>query len=132
MIYFDHVSVVVSDLAAAERFYGELLQLPLIARPPLHFAGLWFGLGGEQALHLLAVAGVDPVHHRPTAIGRDRHLALRVDALAPYQQRLTAAGVAVTPSSSGRAALFCRDPDGNGIELILAAPGAESDRPPPP
>jgi glyoxylase I family protein len=33
---------------------------------------------------------------------------------------LAAAGIAFTESRSGRRALFCRDPDGNAIELIEA------------
>jgi len=32
--------------------------------------------------------------------------------------RLDAAGISYTPSRSGRAALFCRDPDGNALEFI--------------
>jgi len=50
--------------------------------------------------------------------GRDRHVALAVSDLAQLIERLNQAGVAYTLSSSGRRALFCRDPDGNALELI--------------
>jgi glyoxylase I family protein len=50
--------------------------------------------------------------------GRDRHVALAVSDFAELLDRLNRAGVAYTLSSSGRRALFCRDPDGNALELI--------------
>ena len=36
----------------------------------------------------------------------------------PVRGRLEAGGVDYTLSRSGRRALFCRDPDGNAIELV--------------
>jgi glyoxylase I family protein len=45
-------------------------------------------------------------------------VAVRVDDLEGMRQRLEAAGVPYTRSQSGRAAIFCRDPDGNAFELI--------------
>jgi glyoxylase I family protein len=55
---------------------------------------------------------------RPAHGGRDRHIALAVNHLTGLKQVLDQAGVAYTLSHSGRPALFCRDPDGNAIELI--------------
>jgi glyoxylase I family protein len=43
---------------------------------------------------------------------------LQVRGLDALQRRLKTAGVPYTRSRSGRKAIFCRDPDGNGIELI--------------
>ena len=60
----------------------------------------------------------DPTEGRPAHGGRDRHLALAVDDLDRAAARLEAAGIPHTRSRSGRAALFCRDPDGNAIELV--------------
>jgi catechol 2,3-dioxygenase-like lactoylglutathione lyase family enzyme len=40
-----------------------------------------------------------------------------MDAL---KRRLDAAGVTYTSSQSGRAALFCRDPDANTLEFVEA------------
>jgi glyoxylase I family protein len=45
-------------------------------------------------------------------------MAFVVDDLQGLQTRLDVAGVPYTRSRSGRAALFCRDPDGNALEWI--------------
>jgi glyoxylase I family protein len=43
---------------------------------------------------------------------------MAVRDLEALSRRLEGAGVALTRSRSGRRAIFCRDPDGNAIELI--------------
>jgi len=78
---------------------------------------VWYEIGAQQ-IHLLALPNPDPVAGRSAHGGRDRHIALAVNDLAGLKQVLDQAGVAYTLSSSGRPALFCRDPDGNVIELI--------------
>jgi glyoxylase I family protein len=45
-------------------------------------------------------------------------LALQVSDLSKVIQRLEASDIAYSKSKSGRAALFCRDFDGNAIELL--------------
>jgi catechol 2,3-dioxygenase-like lactoylglutathione lyase family enzyme len=60
----------------------------------------------------------DAASVRPEHGGRDRHIALAVDDLAAVKAALEAAGVPYTPSRSGRAALFCRDPDRNALEFV--------------
>jgi len=118
MLRIDHVSVVVVDVAGALAFYEGILGLAVDhGRPDLGYPGAWLDVGGQQ-IHLLQVPNVDPVEGRPAHGGRDRHVALRVGDLEGLKERLEAAGVPYTPSRSGRAALFCRDPDGNAIELI--------------
>ncbi len=81
------------------------------------FPGAWLQIG-EQQIHLLEVPNPDPVEGRPEHGGRDRHVALSVDNLAEIEQKLQQQGFSFTRSKSGRAAIFCRDPDGNGVELI--------------
>lgn len=113
-----HVSLVVADTQASVDFYQQVLGLSLCKeRPELGFPGAWLEIG-EQQIHLLEVPNVDPVAGRPEHGGRDRHLAMTVEKLSDYRQALESRGLAYTLSRSGRAALFCRDPDGNGIELI--------------
>lgn len=112
-----HVSLVVADTARALAFYRDLLGLAPVARPDLGYPGAWLALG-ERQLHLLEVPNPDPVAGRPLHVGRDRHLAFTVDDLDACAARLEGAGIGCTRSRSGRAALFCRDPDGNGIEII--------------
>lgn len=63
----------------------------------------------------------DPVDGRPEHGGRDRHVAFTIADLKPLKGRLDEAGVGYTMSKSGRAALFCRDPDGNAFEVSLRA-----------
>lgn len=112
-----HASLVIGDLDASSAFYGEHLGLPPLERPALGFPGLWYDLGGGQALHLLLVPNPDPTE-RAVRCGQDRHLALRVRGLEGLAARLEAAGFPVERSRSGRPAAFVRDPDGNAIELI--------------
>lgn len=114
-----HVSLLVADLARSLHFYCEVLQLPLDAtRPALNFDGAWLSLPGGQQIHLLCLDNPDPVTGRPEHGGRDRHTAFLVDDLAAVRARLDAHGIDYTLSKSGRAALFCRDPDGHACELI--------------
>ncbi len=113
-----HVSLVVADTEQSLEFYTQVLGLEVCAdRPELGFKGAWLSIG-EQQIHLLEVPNPDPVKGRPEHGGRDRHLALSVDRLADYEQALQQRGLHYTLSRSGRAALFCRDPDGNGVELV--------------
>ncbi len=115
-----HVSLIVADTARALAFYQDLLGLePVPERPDLAFPGAWLWVGDQQ-IHLLELQNPDPVEGRPAHGGRDRHLAMRIGALAPLIARLEEANIPYTLSRSGRRALFCRDPDGNAIELIDA------------
>ena len=117
-----HVSVLVSDTGRALRFYRDLLGLkPDHTRPALDFPGAWLAVG-EQQIHLIEIP-----EHMPTGPvvahgGRDRHFALLVSDLESVRSRLEAGGVDYTLSRSGRLALFCRDPDGNAIELVEQPP----------
>lgn len=116
-----HISLVVADTQLAVAFYRDVLGLAVFEdRPDLGFAGAWLTIG-EQQIHLLEVENPDPVENRPEHGGRDRHLAMTVDNLPEIQQQLTDKDINFTLSRSGRAALFCRDPDGNGVELIQKA-----------
>lgn len=115
----DHVSVLVSDLDRSCAFYEQVLGLQRLERPDLGFAGAWLALGGGIALHLLVLPNPDAMRVSPAHAGRDRHLALRVPSLDQATQTLSQAGVLFTRSTSGRASIFCRDPDGNGVELTV-------------
>ena len=66
----------------------------------------------------------DPVDGRPEHGGRDRHVAFTIADLQPLKGRLDGAGVTYTMSKSGRAALFCRDLDGNAFEVMRSRAGA--------
>ena len=113
-----HSSVLVSDVGCALGFYVGILGMEVSdARPDLGFPGAWLK-AGEQQLHLLELPNPDPVQGRPEHAGRDRHIAFMVRGLDELEQRLRQAGIVFTRSRSGRRAIFCHDPDGNGIELV--------------
>jgi glyoxylase I family protein len=113
-----HASLIVADTARSLAFYRDILGLsPLAERPDLGFPGAWLRVG-ERQIHLLELPNPDPVAGRPAHGGRDRHLALTAPDLERLRARLDAAGIPFTQSRSGRRAIFCRDPDGNALELI--------------
>jgi len=70
---------------------------------------------------LLELANPDPVTGRPDHGGRDRHIALSVQDLAPVREVLDKNSITYSLSKSGRQALFCRDPDGNALEILQRA-----------
>ena len=113
-----HVAFVVADLQRSLAFYHEFLRLePDPVRPDLGYPGAWLNIGAQQ-LHLLQLQNPDSVTGRPAHVGHDRHAAFSISDLEPVLQQLEGAGMAFTRSRSGRRALFFRDPDGNGIELV--------------
>jgi glyoxylase I family protein len=112
-----HASLIVSDTAASLKFYVDVLGLEPIERPDLGFPGAWLKLG-EQQIHLLELANSDPTTGRPAHGGRDRHVALSTTNVDAVRADLDAAGMKYTLSISGRRALFCRDLDGNAIEIL--------------
>ena len=114
-----HAGLLVSDLARAKAFYETVVGLALFPhRPDLPYPGEWYELGGGQQLHLMQLPNPDAGLVRPEHGGRDRHIALAVCDMAALKSRLDAAGVSYTASKSGRAALFCRDPDMNTLEFV--------------
>lgn len=110
-----HAAINVSDLGMAEQFYGSVLGLQKVERI-LSFPGAWYQLGNFQ-IHLIEAS---QEYRHPKAEekwGRQSHLAFAIAVLATTKQKLTAAGIPIQASSSGRAAIFIHDPDGNIIEL---------------
>jgi len=118
VIAIDHCSLIVESTRKALEFYTGILGLKVDnSRPDLGYPGAWLQITDGQ-IHLLELPNPDSVNNRPKHGGRDRHLALRVSDLSKVIQRLDDAGISYSKSQSGRAALFCRDFDGNAIELI--------------
>lgn len=113
-----HVSVIVADTERALHFYRDILGLRVDPqRPDLGYPGAWLDVGTHQ-IHLLEVPNPDPTTGRPVQGGRDRHSAFAVSDFTAVRAALDHAGISYTVSRSGRQALFCRDPDGNTLELI--------------
>jgi glyoxylase I family protein len=114
-----HASLLIADIERSRAFYEGVLGLAASPeRPQLGFPGVWYDVGDGGQIHLLRIANPDPVVGRPEHGGRDRHTALGVEDWDGMKARLAEAGVPFTLSRSGRRALFCRDPDGNALELV--------------
>ena len=105
-----HVSINVSDTAAAIDFYTRVLGLTERSdRPDFPFAGAWLDLAGQQ-VHLLEI-------DVPTQKGQ--HFAVWVADLDEAVADIRAKGITVSDPKRvgpGRQA-FLHDPSGNLIEL---------------
>ena len=100
----------------ARAFYGELLGLEEIGKPPnlLARGGCWFRLG-DRELHL----GVDPGFTPATKA----HIALQVSELDAVRQRLEQSGVATREDEPlpGYRRFYADDPFGNRVEFLTNA-----------
>lgn len=123
----DHSALVVRDLAAARRFYGEILGLEEIPRPSsFKFGGCWFRGPGFELHMILASDTTAPAGFAdpgPAAsYGLAHHLAFEVADLAAAEAHLRASGVAIVggplPRGDGPVQLYVNDPDGNFLELF--------------
>ena len=114
-----HASFLVADLQLSLTFYAEVLQISVNnARPNFPFDGAWLDINDMgQQIHLMQLPNPDVKQGRPEHGGKDKHIALVVDDLDALAERLDVAGVTLSRSKSGRAAFFCRDPDGNALEF---------------
>ena len=45
-----HVALTVTDMARATWFYGEVLGLKPVQRPPFDFGGAWYQLGSARCI----------------------------------------------------------------------------------
>jgi glyoxylase I family protein len=110
--HLDHCSVLITDVAAARRFYGGTLGLKEIPAPAaFDFVALWFDLG-RGTLHLLR-------KDKPDARS-PRHFCLHVEDIAAVRTYLAGKGVPVeeTVPIPGCDRFFVYDPDGNRIEIL--------------
>ena len=137
-IRLQHCGLLVADLERSRRFYGEALGLEELPRPAsFTFGGAWFALGDTE-IHLLAEAdstgraGIPPPGPG-LAGGLATHLALEVDDLAAWQERLGAHGVSPAsgpmPRGDGVDQLFVFDPDGYVVELFQRTGADQADAP---
>jgi catechol 2,3-dioxygenase-like lactoylglutathione lyase family enzyme len=112
-----HTGLIISKLERSRAFYEGLLGFkPNLNRPNFGFEGVWYDIGANQ-VHLMVVPNpyTEVVH--PEHGGRDNHIAFSVDDVEQVRAELEKAGIPYSMSKSGRAALFCRDPDGNALEF---------------
>ena len=109
------------DLAAAERFYGEVLGLPVDSRKPGLFA---FFRAGEDAMLLLfdpraSAANQEIPPHGASGPGHACFAVAEADHAA-WRERLAAHGVAIEHEQAwprGGHSFYFRDPAGNSLEI---------------
>ena len=133
-----HVSLPVSNITIAKRFYGDVLGLQEDPnRPNFGFEGAWYKIG-DRSIHLIVPeAGEQPTFRVDKAIdSHDAHCAIRVESFSgaiahleskgyrrtadknpipttdnPLPMRINAAGKAGFPQ------IYVLDPDRNVIEI---------------
>ncbi|MDQ3045560.1 MAG: VOC family protein [Chloroflexota bacterium] len=111
----------VQDLAAAERFYREVIGLPVVARWSDERPATWLGLGCEGYLGLWPVESGGAVAIHGGRGGSHVHFALRLPfgSLDDTAARLEEAGypTEAVDFGGGDRAIYLLDPDGNVVEL---------------
>jgi len=110
-----HVALQVSDLAKADAFYSEIVGLKKVDRN-LTFPGSWYQVGDFQLHLIVSDWAKNPV--REEKWGRHPHVTFAIRELDKVIAMLKEKSVPFQMSSSGRAALFVKDPDGNVVELL--------------
>jgi glyoxylase I family protein len=118
-----HVAIIVSDLAAARRFYCEALGGVELAAHYRAARDSWkvdVQLPDGGQLELFTFPAAPPRPSRPEALGM-RHLALRVSDLDTVVARLASFNIPCEPiridAFTGARFTFCADPDGLPVEF---------------
>jgi glyoxylase I family protein len=122
---YSHVAICVSDVEQSRTFYSKQLGLPEAERPDFGFPGIWYDIGVLQ-LHLMEREVPDS-----SGKGIGPHIALHVptDGFLDFVEQLRGDDVPIMVEPNQREfdgvwAAFCKDPDGNIIELTDMGPKA--------
>jgi catechol 2,3-dioxygenase-like lactoylglutathione lyase family enzyme len=115
IVAIDHVQLAMppGQEALARKFYGTVLGLPEVPKPPdrARRGGAWF-----ENEHVKIHLGVE-ADFRPA---RKAHPGLVVSDLAAVLERVRGAGGSVEASDDGDDHAYVSDPFGNRLELIQA------------
>jgi catechol 2,3-dioxygenase-like lactoylglutathione lyase family enzyme len=123
----NHVNIGCSprDLAAIEKFYGEVLGLKRGFRPEFPNTGLWLYLGDRAIIHVVArhPDGWTPHEARRTSFD---HIAFTITGAVEFRERLERLGIGFDEQNVPNAGyqIFLRDPVGNKLEFNF--PNAEA------
>jgi glyoxylase I family protein len=125
-----HVSLPVTDLERARRFYTDVLGLREIERPPFDFPGAWFQAGAGQ-LHL--IARIDATFRTGKPVdSRDIHFGVRVKSFSAALEHLRSKGYREDAqdelsrmkvnrhATAGFPQIYILDPDRNVVEINAA------------
>lgn len=119
IVGMNHFTVLAKDLAAARRFYVEILGLREGDRPDLGFPGIWLYAGDQAVLHVIAGR---PLPADPKGVLD--HMAFTATGLPDVVARLREFGINYDlrrQNQSGTWQLFCFDPSGARVELDFDA-----------
>src|SRR4029077_12464779 len=103
----------------AKSYYGDVLGLAELERPPFDFPGAWYDLDGRQ-LHLVVHEGTKTLGGTTKVEPRDAHFALRVEDFDATLDRSRSHGFDVVERRRNVTPwmqMYTTDPDGNVIEL---------------
>jgi catechol-2,3-dioxygenase len=125
---FSHIGIFAHDLEALARFYSEVLDFTITDRGHLQ--------GPQGPIDLIFTSRDPDVHHQIVLVsGRPAEIDFNVvnqismtadsiETLQDFYKRLKLAGVAdLAPVTHGNAlSVYCRDPEGNRLELYVDTP----------
>lgn len=120
MLPVQHVSLSVTDLAAAMPFYTEALGFEMLPRPDMGLPGAWLATGNGVQIHLLEdpnfVATPGP------------HIGFETTDIEAEADRLASHGVEMGDifELNGTRQVFFFDPSGNQLELNQPGTQAQS------
>ncbi len=131
LLGIDHVALRALDLAATERFYGEILGLPVVGKmegvSPEWDDHPWamriFALPSGGGLDFFAIEGAPQPQREPRWLDTVAHVASACDSrtdLEAWRKRLEAHGFAILEEQDhggGRHSMYVRDPNGHYLEL---------------
>lgn len=124
VLSFDHLTLIVSDLAATRHFYVDVLGMREMPRPDFDFEGAWFQVGNVQIHAILTseLAGQAGWGDRGVVrSSRGHHFALQVANVEAAAERANELGIEIAAElkqrPDGVKQLFVFDPDAHVIEL---------------
>lgn len=125
----NHAALLVGDVEASRRFYGEVLDMEEVPRPSnFRFPGAWFRRGAAE-LHLIGeaepgrVGQVQPGYaSEELSEGYCAHLAFEVEDFDETLRHIGRMGVEVVGAprqrGGGVVQMYLADPDGYVVELM--------------
>lgn len=124
MLQFSHVGIFVSDLAVMEQFYADTLGMTVTDRGLLGEMPLVFLSTTPEEHHQLVLAGGRPARVDFNVVNQISFRLGSLAALKSLHARLQAYPVDdIQPVTHGISwSVYCRDPEGNRIELFVDAP----------
>ena len=123
-ISFSHVGIFVQDLPAMERFYTTFLGLTVTDRGGLDDTSFVFMSGDPKEHHQVILVTGRPKDLRFNVVNQ---ISFRVDGLPTlrrlHEELVREAAAEIRPISHGNAlSVYCRDPEGNRVELFIDTP----------